>query len=55
MNAKNENHTLDGKKIAILVANGFEEEELTSPRRALEHAGARTQVVSPEQGGKVKA
>jgi protease I len=54
MNAKNENHTLDGKKIAILVCHGFEEEELTSPRKALEHAGAETEIVSPE-GGKVKA
>jgi len=48
-------HVLQGKKVAILVANGFEEEELTSPRWALEHAGAETKVVSPEQGGKVKA
>jgi protease I len=55
MNAKNEKHELDGKKIAILVANGFEEEELTSPKKALEHAGATTQVISPEAGGKVKA
>ena len=53
MDAKSENHSLDGKKIAILVANGFEEEELTSPRQALEHAGAETKVVSPESG-KVK-
>jgi protease I len=46
--------SLNGKKIAILVANGFEEEELTSPRRALEHAGAETKIVSPEKE-KVKA
>jgi protease I len=54
MNAKNERHTLDGKKIAILVAHGFEEEELTSPRKALDHVGAETEIVSPEDG-KVKA
>jgi len=53
MNAKSEIHTLDGKKIAILVANGFEEDELLSPRKALEHAGAETRVVSPESN-KVK-
>src|ERR1700690_1261256 len=53
MNGKTEDHALDGKKIAILVANGFEEEELTSPKKALEHAGAETKVVSPESG-KVK-
>jgi protease I len=54
MNAKNETQTLNGKRIAILVANGFEEDELLSPRKALEHAGAETQIVSPENG-KVKA
>jgi len=39
--------TLAGKKIAILVADGFEEVELTEPRKALEQAGADTAVVSP--------
>ena len=38
---------LDGKKIAILVTDGFEEEELTSPKEALEEAGAETEIVSP--------
>jgi protease I len=51
---KETDHDLHGKKIAILVAHGFEEEELTSPKKALEHAGAETAVVSPESG-KVKA
>src|SRR5258706_3702826 len=37
-----------GKKVAILVANGFEESELEEPRAALEEAGAETHVVSPE-------
>ena len=44
---------LHGKKVAILVANGFEQVELTEPRKALDQAGARTQIVSPEKG-KVK-
>jgi len=44
---------LDGKRVAILVANGFEQVELTEPKRALETAGAKTAIVSPEQG-KVK-
>ncbi|HUO15632.1 MAG TPA: type 1 glutamine amidotransferase domain-containing protein [Verrucomicrobiae bacterium] len=44
---------LQGKKVAILVANGFEQIELLEPRKALDQAGAITQVVSPE-GGKVK-
>ncbi|MFT3770251.1 MAG: type 1 glutamine amidotransferase domain-containing protein [Minicystis sp.] len=45
--------TLQGKKVAILVENGFEQVELTEPRKALEQAGAQTVVVSPVQG-KVK-
>jgi protease I len=46
-------HDLSGKTIAILVENGFEQVELTEPRKALEKAGARTDVVSPQKG-KVK-
>lgn len=41
---------LDGKRIAILVADGFEQVELTEPKRALEEAGAETQIVSPAKG-----
>jgi protease I len=44
---------LRGKKVAILVADGFEQVELTEPRKALDQAGAKTQVVSPSKG-KVK-
>jgi protease I len=40
---------LDGKKVAILVTNGFEETELTSPKEALEDAGAETEIVSPAE------
>jgi protease I len=40
---------LDGKKVAILVAEGFEEVELTSPKEALEDAGAETEIVSPAE------
>jgi protease I len=39
--------TLKGKKVAILVAEGFEQVELTEPKAALEQAGARTRIVSP--------
>ena len=46
--------TLTGKKIAILTENGFEEVELTSPKKALEEAGAEVKIVSPQKG-KVKA
>ncbi|MCI0490142.1 MAG: type 1 glutamine amidotransferase [Blastocatellia bacterium] len=38
---------LKGKKIAILVADGFEQVELTEPKQALEQAGAETRIVSP--------
>jgi protease I len=37
---------LTGKRVAILVADGFEQVELTEPRKALDEAGARTQIVS---------
>jgi protease I len=39
---------LNGKRIAILVDNGFEQVELTGPREALEAAGAQTDLVSPQ-------
>ena len=41
---------LEGKRIAILVANGFEQVEMTDPKLALEEAGARTDIISPEDG-----
>jgi deglycase len=37
---------LNGKRVAILAADGVERVELEEPRRALEDAGARTEVVS---------
>lgn len=39
---------LDGKRVAILVTDGFEEVELTEPRKALDASGAKTQIVSPK-------
>ncbi len=39
---------LQGKKIAILATDGFEQAELLEPRKALDQAGAQTQVVSPK-------
>jgi protease I len=44
---------LAGRKVAILVADGFEQSELLKPRKALDEAGAFTQIVSPA-GKKVK-
>jgi protease I len=45
---------LNNKKIAILTEDGFEEVELTEPKRALEEAGATVHIISP-RAGKVKA
>jgi protease I len=42
--------TLNGKKIAILATNGFEQVELLEPRKALSEAGATTEVISPNDG-----
>ena len=43
------NNTLEGCKVAILVTDGFEYVELVEPRKALDEAGADTNVVSPKQ------
>lgn len=39
---------LDGTKVAFLVAQGFEQDELSEPRTALRDSGADTMIVSPE-------
>jgi protease I len=41
---------LNGQRVAILVTDGFEQKELAEPRKALDEAGARTQIVSPKDG-----
>jgi protease I len=41
---------LSGKRVAILVTDGFEQVEMTEPRKALDAAGAQTQIVSPKDG-----
>jgi len=40
---------LNGKRVAILVEDGFEQVELTSPKQALEEAGAKTHIISPKR------
>jgi protease I len=40
---------LSGKTVAILTENGFEEVELTSPKKALEDAGATVHIISPQK------
>lgn len=44
---------LRNKRVAVLVDNGFEQSELVEPKKALDAAGARVDIVSP-QSGKVK-
>jgi len=46
--------SLKGKRVAILSDNGFEEVELTSPKKALEDAGAKVDIVSAQKD-KIKA
>lgn len=40
---------LNGLRVAILADNGFEQVEMTEPRKALQEAGAQVQLVSPEE------
>jgi len=41
---------VEGKKVAILATNGFEQSELEVPRDRLREQGATVHVVSPEAG-----
>ncbi|GAA4929269.1 type 1 glutamine amidotransferase domain-containing protein [Mucilaginibacter defluvii] len=45
---------LSNRKVAILTEEGFEQVELTSPKEALEAAGAVVHIISPKSG-KIKA
>jgi PfpI family intracellular protease len=42
------NESLKGLNVAILVTDGFEQVELTEPRKAIDEAGGKTQIVSPK-------
>src|SRR5688572_29659723 len=42
--------SLTGKRFAILATNGFEQSELEEPKKAIEAAGGRAEVVSPVRG-----
>ncbi len=41
---------LNGRRVAIICTDGFEQIEMTSPREALEKAGAKCVLVSPKDG-----
>lgn len=45
---------LKDARIAIVTEEGFEQEELTSPKDALESTGATVEIISPKDG-KIKA
>jgi protease I len=46
--------TLAGCKIAILATDGFEQSELTEPKRLLEEAGAQVTVIAPGDAKQIK-
>jgi protease I len=41
---------LEGKRVAILATDGFEQSELLEPMKALREAGAAVEIVSPKSG-----
>ncbi|MGX5819202.1 type 1 glutamine amidotransferase domain-containing protein [Chitinophaga lutea] len=45
-----EKRSLQGKKVAVLATDGFEESEFTEPIKALKDAGATVEVVSLKEG-----
>src|SRR3546814_8053685 len=45
---------LTGRRIAILATDGFEQSELTEPKRLLEQAGAQTDVIAPGDAEAIK-
>src|SRR5256885_237653 len=49
-----EARTLDGKRVAMLVEEGFEDRELTGPRAALQAAGAAVTMVGPTAGAEYR-
>lgn len=45
-----ESGRLNGRRVAVLATDGFEQSELETPVQALKQAGARVEVVSPKGG-----
>jgi protease I len=41
---------LQGKAVALLVTDGFEQVELTEPKAALEESGATVHIIAPKEG-----
>lgn len=47
-------HDLNGKRVAILASDGFEQSELQEPKRLLESWGATVTVVAPGDAGEIR-
>jgi protease I len=45
---------LAGRRIAILATDGFEQSELVEPKKLLEEAGAKTEVIAPAGVSSIK-
>jgi len=43
-------HPLHGKRVAVLLTDGFEQVEMTGPKEALEKAGATVKLISAKSG-----
>jgi protease I len=50
MSKKTEGHELDGRRIAILAADGVEKVELEQPRAAVQQAGGSVELLSVKSG-----
>jgi protease I len=45
---------ISGRRIAVLATDGFEQSELTEPKRLLEEAGAKVDVIAPKGAKQIK-
>ena len=48
------NDRLNGRRVAVLATDGFEQSELTEPKRLLEEAGATVEVIAPGDAQRIK-
>jgi protease I len=48
------NQPLNGRNIAVLATDGFEQSELKEPKRLLEEAGATVHVIAPDDAKEIK-
>ncbi|MCC4586699.1 type 1 glutamine amidotransferase [Xanthomonas sp. NCPPB 1067] len=47
-------YSLSGKSVAVLATDGFEQSELTEPKRLLESWGAKVEVIAPGEGAEIR-